>query len=147
MNAFVKMQVYLSALLSIVPFVKPKDRSAATLLWLPKLMAGALSPILGIVGGVGAVLGAGALGSLLPAWNASRTNVVSAPSPSGSVMGTSVSTSTTSPTPPASRSSTRRGSFMSRIGSSSSSPPIRTWRASARRRRSGRCGRPGPVDG
>lgn len=57
MNAFVKMQVYLSALLSIVPFLKPKQRTAATLLWLPKLMAGALSPILGIVGGIGAVLG------------------------------------------------------------------------------------------
>lgn len=57
MNAFVKMQVYLSALLSIVSFLKPKQRTAATLLWLPKLMAGALSPILGIVGGIGAVLG------------------------------------------------------------------------------------------
>jgi acetyl esterase/lipase len=51
------MQVYLSALLSIVPFVKPRDRSAVTLLWLPKLMAGAFSPILGLVGGLGAVLG------------------------------------------------------------------------------------------
>jgi acetyl esterase/lipase len=51
------MQVYLSALLSIVPFVNPEDRSLAALLWLPKLLAGALSPILGIIGALGAVLG------------------------------------------------------------------------------------------
>ena len=57
MNAFLKRQVYLSALLSLVPFLKPPDRSLVALLWMPKLLAGALSPILGIVGALGAVLG------------------------------------------------------------------------------------------
>lgn len=57
MSAFLKLKVYLSALLSIVPFVDPEDRSLAALLWLPKVLAGALSPILGLVGALGAVLG------------------------------------------------------------------------------------------
>jgi acetyl esterase/lipase len=57
MNAFLKMQVYLSALLGVAPFVRTEDRSLAALLWLPKLLAGALSPILGILGSLGAVLG------------------------------------------------------------------------------------------
>ena len=57
MYRFLKMQVYVSALLSIVPFLKPEDRSIAALLWLPKLLAGALSTIVGITGGVGAVVG------------------------------------------------------------------------------------------
>ena len=57
MNTFLKTQVYLSALLSLVPFVKPEDRSLAALLWLPKLLAGALAPILGMIGALGAGLG------------------------------------------------------------------------------------------
>jgi len=57
MYRFLRIQVYVSALLSIVPFLKPADRSIAALLWLPKLLAGALSTIVGITGAVGAVLG------------------------------------------------------------------------------------------
>lgn len=57
MKTFLKAQVYLSALLGIVPFFRPEDRSLAILLWLPKLLAGAFSPILAIVGGLGVFLG------------------------------------------------------------------------------------------
>jgi acetyl esterase/lipase len=48
---------YLSALLSLAPFVRPRDRSAEPLLWLPKLLGGALSLVAGVVGGLGALLG------------------------------------------------------------------------------------------
>jgi acetyl esterase/lipase len=48
---------YYYALLSIVPFLRPKNRSVGILLWAPKLFAGALSPIIGLICGLGAVLG------------------------------------------------------------------------------------------
>jgi acetyl esterase/lipase len=75
MNIMLKVQVYLSALLSLVPFVKTEDRALATLFWFPRLLAGALSPVLGLTGAIGAVVGllrrdwklaaAGALGAVL----------------------------------------------------------------------------------
>jgi len=49
--------VYLAAMLSIVPFLRPQALPSIVFLWVPKLIAGALSPILGIVGGLGALLG------------------------------------------------------------------------------------------
>jgi acetyl esterase/lipase len=48
---------YLSALLGIAPFVRLRDRSAEPLLWLPKLLGGALSLVAGVVGGLGALVG------------------------------------------------------------------------------------------
>lgn len=77
MYILLKVQVYLSALWSLVPFVKTEDRALATLLWFPRLLAGALSPVLGLTGAIGAIVGllrrdwklaaAGALGAGLSA--------------------------------------------------------------------------------
>ncbi|MEJ2211780.1 MAG: alpha/beta hydrolase [Anaerolineae bacterium] len=57
MKKLFKVQVFLSTLLSLVPFFKPKDPSLAALVWLPKVMAGAFSPILALVSTLGALLG------------------------------------------------------------------------------------------
>jgi len=57
MKTFLTILTFYYALLSIVPFLRSKDRSVRILLWVPKLFAGALSPIIGIVCGLGAVLG------------------------------------------------------------------------------------------
>ena len=48
---------YLSALQSLLPFLKPTDRSLKTLLWFPKLFAGAFAPIHAVVCGFGALVG------------------------------------------------------------------------------------------
>ena len=57
MKTTLKFLTYLSALLGISIFLRPADDSAKTLLWIPKLMGGALSPILRITSGWGAVMG------------------------------------------------------------------------------------------
>jgi acetyl esterase/lipase len=57
MKTLLAILTYLSTLLGVVPFVRPQDRATKALLWLPKLLAGALSPILGIVGALGSILG------------------------------------------------------------------------------------------
>jgi acetyl esterase/lipase len=57
MKAFLTVITYLAALLSAAACLRPRSHSATVLLWLPKLMAGALSPILGLIGGLGTVLG------------------------------------------------------------------------------------------
>lgn len=57
MRKLLKTQVYLSTLLSMVPFCKPQDRALAALVWPYKVIAGAFSPILALVGGLGALLG------------------------------------------------------------------------------------------
>jgi acetyl esterase/lipase len=49
--------VYLSALLSTLPFLRPKDTSTKALLWPFKLLAGALAPVLGFLSGLGVLLG------------------------------------------------------------------------------------------
>ena len=56
MKTTLKFLTYLSALLGISIFLRPADDSAKTLLWIPKLMGGALSPILRITSGWGAVM-------------------------------------------------------------------------------------------
>ena len=57
MKTFLKILTYISAAFSLMPFLKPQDRSQKTLLWVPKLLAGAFSPIHGIICGLGALLG------------------------------------------------------------------------------------------
>ncbi|MFC2026078.1 alpha/beta hydrolase [Chloroflexota bacterium] len=57
MKKILAIYTYLYALLSIVPFLRPKYRPAGILLWVPKLFAGALSPVISLVCGLGAVLG------------------------------------------------------------------------------------------
>jgi acetyl esterase/lipase len=49
--------VYASALLTILPFVRPKGLAARPWIWVGKLLAGALAPLLGIVSGLGGLLG------------------------------------------------------------------------------------------
>jgi acetyl esterase/lipase len=57
MKSIFKFLTYLSAVLGMILFLRPKDSSINTLLWIPKLIAGAISPILGFAGGLGALLG------------------------------------------------------------------------------------------
>jgi len=57
MKTFLAILTFYYSLLSIVPFLRPKDRPIGILLWVPKLFAGALSPIIGIICGLGAILG------------------------------------------------------------------------------------------
>jgi acetyl esterase/lipase len=57
MKTVLAFLTWLSVLLSVLPLVHPRDRAVKALLWLPKLLAGALSPILAIIGSLGAVLG------------------------------------------------------------------------------------------
>jgi len=57
MQKFIKALTYLSALQSLLPFLKPSDRSIKTLLWIPKLIAGAIAPFNAIICGLGAFVG------------------------------------------------------------------------------------------
>jgi acetyl esterase/lipase/type IV secretory pathway TrbD component len=57
MNTILKILAYLSALMGALLFFRPRDSAINTLLWFPKMISGALSPILGITGLLGALLG------------------------------------------------------------------------------------------
>jgi acetyl esterase/lipase len=57
MKTIIKILTFISTLHSLLPFLKPKDRSLKTLLWIPKLMAGTFSPIHAIICGLGALAG------------------------------------------------------------------------------------------
>ena len=57
MKTLLKILTYISTFFSLLPFLKPQDRSQKTLLWVPKLLAGAFSPIHAIICGLGALLG------------------------------------------------------------------------------------------
>jgi acetyl esterase/lipase len=57
MKTLLNILTYISAFFSLLPFLKPQDRSQKTLLWVPKLLAGAFSPIHAIICGLGALLG------------------------------------------------------------------------------------------
>jgi acetyl esterase/lipase len=57
MNRLLKMVTVLSALLGAVPFIRPRARPGEALLWLPKLLGGALSPIAGLIGALAALIG------------------------------------------------------------------------------------------
>lgn len=52
-----KILTYLSALLSLLTLLKPVDTSIRVLLWVPKLLGGALAPILGTISGLGTLTG------------------------------------------------------------------------------------------
>ena len=53
----IKALVYTSALLTLLPFLRPRGLAARAWIWMGKLLAGALAPVLGIVSGLGGVLG------------------------------------------------------------------------------------------
>lgn len=57
MRTLLKILTYLSAVLGALLFLRPTDSAVKTLLWIPKLIAGALSPILGFFGGMGVMMG------------------------------------------------------------------------------------------
>ena len=57
MNSTLKLLTYLSAIFGSILFLRPRDTSVNTLLWFPKMISGGLSPILGISGIMGALLG------------------------------------------------------------------------------------------
>lgn len=52
-----RVLVYASALLTILPFLRPRGLAARAWIWVGKLLAGALAPVLGIVSGLGGMLG------------------------------------------------------------------------------------------
>ncbi|HBX69260.1 MAG TPA: hypothetical protein DEH25_07725, partial [Chloroflexi bacterium] len=54
---FLKILAFLSALQSLLPFLKPQDRSLKTLLWLPKLIAGAFALPAALIGALAALIG------------------------------------------------------------------------------------------
>lgn len=57
MKTLVTILTFVSALLSFVALLRPPDTARALFSWLPKLLGGALAPILGIVSGIGALFG------------------------------------------------------------------------------------------
>jgi acetyl esterase/lipase len=57
MKTLVRVLVYLSALATFVPFLKPKEHAATILLWPWKLLSGALSYLLSFYTALGAVIG------------------------------------------------------------------------------------------
>jgi acetyl esterase/lipase len=57
MNRVVRMMAALSVLLGAVPFIRPQSRGGETLLWVPKLLGAALSPVSGLTGALAALIG------------------------------------------------------------------------------------------
>jgi acetyl esterase/lipase len=57
MKNLLKILTIFSAIQSLLPFLKPQDRSLKTLLWIPKLIAGAISPLHAMICGLGAFVG------------------------------------------------------------------------------------------
>jgi len=57
MNRLLAILTTLLALLSAVPFIRPRTLAGEALLWLPKLLGGALSPVTGMIGTLAALIG------------------------------------------------------------------------------------------
>ena len=57
MNSALKFLAYLSAINGILLFMRPRDNALNLLVWFPKLIGAALSPVMGIIGILGALSG------------------------------------------------------------------------------------------
>lgn len=57
MKRFITFLTYLSALNGLLLFIRPGDRALNTLIWFPKMIGAALTPVLGVAGLLGALLG------------------------------------------------------------------------------------------
>jgi acetyl esterase/lipase len=57
MNRSLSILTTLLALLAAVPFLRPRTRAGEALLWFPKLLGGALSPIAGLLGALAGLIG------------------------------------------------------------------------------------------
>ena len=57
MNRLLAILATLAALLGAVPLIRPRSRAGQVLIWLPKLVGGALSPIAGLIGALAALAG------------------------------------------------------------------------------------------
>ncbi len=57
MNRFLAILTTISTLLVAVPFLHPRTRAGEVLLWFPKLLGGALSPVAGLTGALAALIG------------------------------------------------------------------------------------------
>ncbi len=57
MKTALKFLAYLSAISGILLFIRPRDNALNMLLWMPKMISAALSPVLGIAGVLGGILG------------------------------------------------------------------------------------------
>ena len=57
MNRFLAILTTISTLLVSLPFLRPRTRPGQVLLWFPKLLAGALSPVAGLTGTLATLIG------------------------------------------------------------------------------------------
>ena len=57
MKTILKFLAYLSAVNGILLFIRPRDTAFNTLIWIPKMIGAAISPVLGIAGLLGMLLG------------------------------------------------------------------------------------------
>ncbi len=57
MKTILKFLAYLSALSGFLLFIRPRDTAVNTLIWIPKMIGAAISPVLGIAGLLGALVG------------------------------------------------------------------------------------------
>jgi acetyl esterase/lipase len=57
MKTIIKFLAYLSAINAILLFIRPRDRALNTLIWFPKMIGAALTPVMAITGMLGALLG------------------------------------------------------------------------------------------
>ena len=57
MKRFITFLTYLSAINGLLLFIRPGDRALNTLIWFPKMIGAALTPVLGVAGLLGALLG------------------------------------------------------------------------------------------
>jgi acetyl esterase/lipase len=57
MKTIIKILAYLSAINAILLFIRPRDRALNTLIWFPKMIGAALTPVMAITGMLGALLG------------------------------------------------------------------------------------------
>lgn len=57
MKTIIKLLTFLSAINGLLLFIRPRDRSINTLIWFPKMIGAALTPVLGMAGLMGALVG------------------------------------------------------------------------------------------
>ncbi len=57
MRSLLKFLAYISAINGILLFIRPKDTALNTLIWIPKMIGAAISPLLGIAGLIGSLVG------------------------------------------------------------------------------------------
>ena len=57
MKTIIKLLSFFSAINGLLLFIRPRDRALNTLIWFPKMIAAAVTPVLGVAGFLGTLLG------------------------------------------------------------------------------------------